>query len=179
MARIVNKRPGRGSALLIGALPFILLIALYLAGSSIRLSANPADKLLPALSTLGSAIVRMASVDARTGHILLWQDTATSLRRLSIGLGAATLVGLAFGIAIGLIPYVRATLSSFFAALSMIPPMAVLPILFIVFGLDELSKVVLIILGVAPYLVRDLAMRVEELPREQLIKAQTLGASTW
>jgi len=41
------------------------------------------------------------------------------------------------------------------------------------------SKVVLIILGVAPYLVRDLSMRVQEIPREQLIKAQTLGASTW
>jgi NitT/TauT family transport system permease protein len=28
-------------------------------------------------------------------------------------------------------------------------------------------------------MIRDLAMRVFELPREQLIKAQTLGASTW
>jgi NitT/TauT family transport system permease protein len=121
----------------------------------------------------------MASPDARTGHILLLDDTLTSLRRLAIGLGSATLIGLVFGIAIGLIPYVRATLSSFFAALSMIPPMAILPILFIVFGLDEVSKIVLILLGVAPYLVRDLAMRVQELPREQLIKAQTLGASTW
>jgi NitT/TauT family transport system permease protein len=60
-----------------------------------------------------------------------------------------------------------------------VPPMAVLPVLFIVFGLDELSKVVLIVVGVAPFLVRDLAMRVGEMPREQLIKAQTLGASTW
>ena len=57
--------------------------------------------------------------------------------------------------------------------------MAVLPVLFIVFGLDELSKVVLIVVGVAPFLIRDLAMRTGEMPREQLIKAQTLGASTW
>jgi NitT/TauT family transport system permease protein len=61
----------------------------------------------------------------------------------------------------------------------MIPPMAILPILFIVFGLGELSKVVLIIAGIAPFLIRDLSMRVLELPPEQLIKAQTLGASTW
>jgi NitT/TauT family transport system permease protein len=164
---------------MLAAFPFLLLAILYLAGSSIRLAANPADKLLPAPTTLGAAIERMASEDARTGRILLVQDTAASVRRLAIGLGSATLVGLTFGIAIGLIPYARSTLASFFAVLSMIPPMAVLPILFIVFGLDELSKVVLIILGVAPYLVRDLAMRVQELPREQLIKAQTLGASTW
>ena len=64
-------------------------------------------------------------------------------------------------------------------SLSMIPPMAMLPILFIVFGLGELSKVVLIVIGIAPFLVRDLQLRVEELPAEQIIKAQTLGASTW
>jgi NitT/TauT family transport system permease protein len=57
--------------------------------------------------------------------------------------------------------------------------MAVLPILFIVFGLDELSKVVLIVIGITPFLIRDLALRVGEMPGELLIKAQTLGGSTW
>jgi NitT/TauT family transport system permease protein len=55
----------------------------------------------------------------------------------------------------------------------------VLPILFIVFGLGEVSKVVLIAVGVAPFLMRDIAMRVAELPPEEIVKAQTLGASTW
>jgi NitT/TauT family transport system permease protein len=61
----------------------------------------------------------------------------------------------------------------------MIPPLAVLPILFIVAGLGETSKIALIVIGVAPCITRDIAMRVAELPIEQLIKAQTLGASTW
>ncbi|TIH42294.1 ABC transporter permease, partial [Klebsiella pneumoniae] len=30
-----------------------------------------------------------------------------------------------------------------------------------------------------PCMIRDLAMKVQELPREQIVKAQTLGASTW
>ncbi len=47
----------------------------------------------------------------------------------------------------------------------MIPPLAVLPILFIVLGLDETAKVALIVIGVAPVIVRDLALRVGELPR--------------
>jgi NitT/TauT family transport system permease protein len=57
--------------------------------------------------------------------------------------------------------------------------MAVLPILFIVLGLGEVSKVALIVLGIAPFLMRDLQLRVEELPTEQLVKAQTLGGSSW
>src|SRR5262249_18850014 len=45
--------------------------------------------------------------------------------------------------------------------------------------LGELSKVVLIVFGVAPCIVRDLALAVGKLPTEQLVKAQSLGASTW
>jgi NitT/TauT family transport system permease protein len=63
--------------------------------------------------------------------------------------------------------------------LSVVPPLAVLPILFIVFGLGEVAKVTLIVIGVTPFMVRDLSMSVASLPREQLVKAQTLGASTW
>jgi NitT/TauT family transport system permease protein len=61
----------------------------------------------------------------------------------------------------------------------MIPPLAVLPILFIVFGLGEVSKVVLIIIGILPFLIRDLSARVMEIPREMIVKAETLGASSF
>lgn len=180
MRRVINRRPDRLGLLLLGALPFVIVAILYVSGSAIRLADNPNDKLLPALSTIGDAVTRYALLpDRRTGEVFLWVDTLSSLRRLGLGLGLATLAGLVVGVLNGLIPYARAGLAPFVAALSMIPPMAVLPILFIVFGLEELSKVILIAIGVAPYLMRDLALRVEELPAEQLVKAQTLGASTW
>jgi NitT/TauT family transport system permease protein len=86
---------------------------------------------------------------------------------------------LVLGLSIGVIPYLRATVAPFVAAVSLIPPLAVLPILFIVAGLGERAKIILIIIGVAPVIVRDLALRAGELPTEQIIKAQTLGASTW
>jgi NitT/TauT family transport system permease protein len=70
-------------------------------------------------------------------------------------------------------------LSPLLNTVAMIPPLAVLPILFIVLGLEETSKIALIVIGIAPCVARDLALRVAELPREQIIKAQTLGASTW
>ena len=46
-------------------------------------------------------------------------------------------------------------------------------------GLGEASKITLIVVGTTLKLVRDLALRVQEIPREQIIKAQTLGASSW
>ena len=178
--RAVNWRPGRVAALYLAALPFVLVIAAYLVGSAARLAENPNDKLLPALETIGAAIERMAATeDVRSGDILLWTDTAASLERLLVGVAVAAVLSLALGIVIGLIPAVTAAMAPFVAVLSMVPPLAILPILFIVFGLGELSKVMLIVIGIAPFLIRELAGRTEELPREQLIKAQTLGASTW
>lgn len=180
MRRLINRQPGRPAVAVLAALPFVLVVVAYLAGSHARLAANPSDKLLPSPAAMGAAIERMAVVPSkRTGERLLWVDTASSLKRLAIGIGIAALLGLVLGVAIGAIPYLRATFGSFLVVLSMIPPLAILPILFIVFGLGELSKVVLIVIGVAPFITRDIANRVAELPHELMIKAQTLGASTW
>lgn len=180
MRRLVNQFPGTAGRFGLGVLPFLLLFIVYILASDARLTENANDKLLPALNTITDTLHNYAfEADKRSGNILLWIDTWASLKRLAMGLSIGAAFGLLFGIAVGVVPYVRATLQPFIAALSMIPPLAILPILFVVFGLDELSKVVLIVFGVAPVIMRDLALRVAEIPREQIIKAQTLGASTW
>jgi NitT/TauT family transport system permease protein len=176
----MNIVPARGSRIILAMLPFILVAIVYVIGSLERRAANPDDKLLPPISEMIATVERLAAEpDRRSGEYVLWTDTAASLRRLTLGLGISAVVGLALGLAIGLLPVAGAGFGTVVAVLSMIPPMAVLPILFIVFGLGELSKVVLIIIGVTPTLIRDLSLEVAAMPREQLIKAQTLGASTW
>lgn len=178
--RLINVKPSRPVAVFLMLLPFALVFVAYAIGSDIRLSANPQDKLLPAPSKVWDTMVRLVSEgDRRTGRILFWHDTWASLKRLALGIGISASVGLIFGLLIGLLPLVRSALAQFVAVLSMIPPLALLPILFIVFGLGELSKVVLIVVGTLPFLIRDLSQRVIELPEELLVKAQTLGASTW
>jgi NitT/TauT family transport system permease protein len=118
-------------------------------------------------------------VDARTGSNLMLADTLASLERLVSALAISTAVALVFGIVIGLLPGANAMLGPFVSVTSMVPPLALLPILFIVMGLGENSKIALIVIGTMPCIIRDLVMKVQELPREQLIKAQTLGASSW
>lgn len=177
--RLINIVPNRPSAVLLAALPFVLVIIAYAVGSDIRLTANPQDKLLPAPSTIWDTAVRLfTEPDRRSKEILLWKDTAASLTRLALGVGISAFLSLCIGMAIGLLPVARSTFSSFVAVLSMVPPLALLPILFIVFGLGELSKVVLIVIGITPFMTRDLSQRVLDIPKEQIVKAQTLGAST-
>ena len=178
--RLINRHPDGAGRLLLIILPFALLLCAYFMGSASRLTENPNDKLLPSAVQMTSAVKRMAfEEDKRSGGYLLWQDTAASLRRLAIGLGISALAGLCLGIAAGTLPLFGATLSPLLTVVSMVPPLAILPVLFIVFGLDELSKVMLIVIGITPILARDLEQRAREIPIELLIKAQTLGASTW
>jgi NitT/TauT family transport system permease protein len=178
--RWINRKPTRASALVLAALPFVLLAVAYLVASTLRLSVNPNDKLLPSLLSMGDAVARMAfAVDPRTGDVQLWVDTVASLVRLLAGLGIATALTLLIGLLIGMLPYARASLAPLIDVISMVPPLALLPILFITLGLGEVSKITLIVIGVLPVMVRDLVGRVLELPREQMTKAQTLGASSW
>lgn len=180
MRRLINRRPDVAMRFGLMLLPFLLVVIAYMIASEARLAVNPNDKLLPGWATISAAIERMAFLpDPRTGNYLLWSDTMASLQRLAIGVALATAIGGVFGILQGLIPYFRATFNAFTGVLSMIPPLSVLPILFIIFGLGELSKVVLVMVGITPFIIRDLTLRTSEIPHEEIIKAQTLGASTW
>src|SRR5260370_19980432 len=159
MRRLINQQPGRAGALMLSAMPYILVVAAYLYYSNARLAENPGDKLLPAPATIAATIHQFAlEEDERTGEYLLWNDTRASLERLLTALAISAFIGVTLGVAIGVLPYLRHALGPFVAALSLIPPFAVLPILFIVVGLGELPKITLIIISVAPVSVRDLAI---------------------
>lgn len=177
--RLINRIPSRPVAVALAALPFAAVLIAYAVGSEMRLAANPQDKLLPAPATILDTAIRLFTEgDRRTGEILLWQDTWASLRRLALGVGIGAATALALGTLIGMLPHVRRGLSGFVAVLSMVPPLALLPVLFIVFGLGETSKVVLIVIGITPFLIRELSQRVLDIPHEEIVKAQTLGASS-
>lgn len=178
--RLINQNPSKGTRWMLAIIPMMLIAIVYLVNSHLRLVDNPEDKLLPSVSQMVDAVKLMAfTEDPSTGSYLMLDDTLASLKRLGLGLAIVACLGLMLGILLGAIPPVRASLSPLVGVISMVPPLAILPILFIVFGLDELSKVMLIVIGLTPMLARDLEQRARELPKEIIIKAQTLGANSW
>jgi NitT/TauT family transport system permease protein len=180
MKKFINSSPSPGARRLLGAVPFLLLLALYTVASHWRLQENPNDKLLPSLQAIAEAVYRLAFLpDPRSGAYLWWNDTLSSLVRLAMGVGISLVFAVVVGVGSGAFAWLRAGISPLLTAVALVPPMAILPIIFIVCGLDELAKVVLIVLGIAPFLARDVQQRVLAIPAEQFIKAQTLGASSW
>jgi NitT/TauT family transport system permease protein len=178
--RWVTATPGRRGTLLLGALPLMVLALAYVIAAAARHADNPADKILPLPGAMASAMAGLVfEQDRLSGQYLFWADTLASLGRLGAGLGIATLSALLVGLVLGALPRVRATLGPLVTAIAVIPPIALLPILFITFGLGETAKVALIVIGIAPFMIRDLAGHIAALPREQVVKALTLGANTW
>lgn len=178
--RLVNRQVRRSEAILLGALPILFLVLLYLFLAAQRHAANPMDKILPLPSGMAEAMAGLLfRPDQLTGQLVFWADTLASLERLGLGLGIATLAAGLVGLVLGVLPPVRATFGPLVTSIAVIPPIALLPILFIALGLGETAKVALIVIGIAPVMVRDITAHVAALPREQIIKAQTLGASSW
>lgn len=178
--RWVTAAPSRRGALLMGTLPLAVLALGYVIASAARHAENAADKILPLPGAMATAMAGLLfEPDPLSGQYLFWADTLASLWRLGLGLGIATTAALLVGLAVGALPPVRSTLGPLVTAIAVIPPIALLPILFIVFGLGETAKVALIVVGVAPFMVRDVAGHIAALPREQIIKALTLGANSW
>ncbi|QAB15915.1 ABC transporter permease [Hydrogenovibrio thermophilus] len=179
MKRFINQAPRRVPGIILGILPFVLIGIIYLMTSDARLALNPNDKLLPGVGQMWDSFSQMAlQPSKRTGEYLLWTDTYNSLIRLLTGIFIAASLGLILGVLLGSLPYLYAGFSPLLTAVSLIPPLAILPILLILFGVGEVSKIILIAIGITPFIARDIQRSSQEIPREQLIKAQTLGANS-
>jgi len=174
----LHAEPGGRLSLLLAVTPFAMLLLVYLFFSHRMLAENPDAKLLPSAGHMASSMTKLAmEEDERTGHYILWHDTKVSLARLGAGIILAAIIGLLLGINMAMFPGLDGFLKSFITFLSIIPPLAILPVLFIAFGVDEAAKVILIFIGSVFVISRDIYLATAALPSEQVTKALSLGAS--
>jgi NitT/TauT family transport system permease protein len=108
---------------------------------------------------------------------MIWKDTAASGERFLISL-LLLIPAVLLGLHIALFPYVGALFTRFVLFFDKIIALSVLPILFIAFGIDELSKIMLMVIGVAPTIILDTCNLAKGVPREQIVKGFTLGAGS-
>jgi NitT/TauT family transport system permease protein len=171
-----GAQPTRLERLVLGSALFVLLAATYLVASYRRHLENPGDQVMPGVAQMVDGVKRTALEPDREGKRRLWADTAASARRFALSV-AIIFLAVPLGVAMGTFPYVEAVLGRFLVFFDKIPALSLLPILFIVFGLDEFSKIALIVMGVFPTIALDAYLRAREVPRERIMKAKTLGAS--
>lgn len=189
----IQARPNRMLGQALSFLLFIVCAGLYVHTSAVRHLRNADDRIVPSARQLQAgvhaSVLEPAEEDdyvasdhaskwERFRHSMIWKDTFASGRRFGISL-LLFLPAILLALHIGLYPYFNAGFMRFVLFFDKIVALSLLPILFIVFGIDELSKIALIFIGVAPTLILDTIQMVKSVPQEQVVKAFTLGANNF
>jgi ABC-type nitrate/sulfonate/bicarbonate transport system permease component len=107
----------------------------------------------------------------------LWFDALTSLRRILIGFAIGVTAGVVLGSAMSASRVVRHLIDPVIEVLRPLPPLAFIPLFIIWFGIGELPKEVLIVIGVTPIMAVTTVAALDEVPEDLRLCARTLGAS--
>lgn len=109
----------------------------------------------------------------------LAQNTAISLERLLFGFLLGAVPALAIGLVMGLYRPVRLIVEPLVVATYPIPKSAILPLILLIFGLGEASKIVMVAIGVFYPVVINTAAGVMQIPSIYLDVGKNFGASRW
>jgi len=187
----IDARPSRMMTWGLSWFLFAVGIALYFETAHKRHLENPEDKVAPNLTQLAQGFsdavlkpdgdVEAAPDDAnaplatRFLNSMLWTDTVASGKRFAWAM-LLLIPAVILGLHMGLFPVIGGFFLRFILFFDKIIALSVLPILFIAFGIDELSKVMLIVIGVTPTIILDTFNLTKSVPAEQIVKGFTLGA---
>jgi NitT/TauT family transport system permease protein len=186
---LIHAKPNRTAAQLLSWALFAAGIALYFYVSHARHRENSEDRVMPTIAQMARGMYDAALKPAEdddtptrgTGVVqrflgsMLWKDTIATSRRFVCSM-VLLVPAVLLGLHMGLFPFAGAFFLRFILFFDKIVALSLLPILFIAFGIDELSKIMLIVVGVAPTVILDTFNLTRSVPGEQVVKAFTLGA---
>jgi len=188
--QLVHAKPNRLTTIVLSWVLFATGIALYFDIAQKRHRENPEDRIMPTIAQMfhgmtnattnpaedDEALAENASLRQRFLASMLWKDTVATSRRFTYSI-LLLIPAVLLGLHMGLFPYVGVFFLRFILFFDKIVALSLLPILFIVFGIDELSKIMLIVIGVTPTIILDTFNLTRGVPNELVVKAFTLGAS--
>ena len=187
----IHAQPGRTTSWILSWFLFAGGITAYFYVSTQRHRDNPDDRVMPTIAQMAQGFQDAALKPAeeeetqesaatqgwvsRVRSSMLWKDTTATSRRFLISV-ALLFPAVMLGLHMAMFPYVGAFFLRFVQFFDKIVALSLLPIIFIAFGIDELSKIMLIVIGVTPTIILDTFNLSKSVPREQIVKAFTLGA---
>jgi ABC-type nitrate/sulfonate/bicarbonate transport system permease component len=130
-------------------------------------------RFFPAPSTVAQTLWAMA----KSGE--LWLNTEASLIRLFWGFLVGGIPALGLGIAMGLSPLLRAIVEPLIAATYPIPKSAIMPLILLIFGLGEASKIAMVAIGVFFPVAMNAVTGVLEINKIYLDVGRNYQASRW
>lgn len=156
------------AAVLLGALVVWQLIAALHAFPSVALPSP-------------HAVYDSFSLTATHGYLgkTLGQDVLVSVLRILVGFAGAVVLGVPIGLFMAEQPFIFRLIDPFLQLGRPVPPLAYIPLFVVWFGLGELPKVLLILVGTIPIVIISTIGGVRNIPQQRYEVARCLGASRW
>src|SRR5580765_2111549 len=109
----------------------------------------------------------------------LLQSIAATLKRVLIGFGLATAIGVPLGILAGSWRVLEAGAAPIALFGRNLPVAALIPLTILWFGIDETQKTIFIFIATVPFVYADAVAAIASVPDRYVETAQTLGASSF
>ena len=166
--------PGEGSTTLISAVTVVALVALWWLASHLRW--------LPPLFLPTPEVVFQRLYESAAGELTdapLAEHFGWSMFRVFTAFFAACVTAIPIGVAMGVSRVLRGIFDPPIEFYRPLPPLAYLPLIVIWFGIDELSKILLIYLACFAPLAMSARAGVRSVSQEQIHAAYSMGATKW
>jgi taurine transport system permease protein len=164
--------PGEGSSTLISAITVVVLLALWWLASHLRW--------VPPLFLPTPEVVFERLYESATGQLTdapLAEHFGWSMFRVFTAFIAACVTAIPIGVAMGVSRVMRGIFDPPIEFYRPLPPLAYLPLIVIWFGIDELSKILLIYLACFAPLAMSARAGVRSVSQEQIHAAYSMGAT--
>ncbi|GII97027.1 ABC transporter permease [Sinosporangium siamense] len=167
--RLRGRRPGSALKFIGPFSPLLLLVVWEAASRGGLLDA----RFFPPPTSIAGTFWELLTTGTLLEHSLI------TLTRVGIGIVLGGVPGLVLGIAFGAVQWLRVLAGPIFASLLPIPKIAILPLLLLIFGVEETSKYVIVAIGVFFYIFYNTMGGVLQTPPIYFDVARTSGASRW
>ncbi|MEU3274865.1 ABC transporter permease [Saccharomonospora sp. NPDC006951] len=161
---------GKNTDRILAVLSPVLLLVLWEIGTR---SGLLDERFFPAPTSIFGQMITMI----QDGQ--LWEHTGASIQRLFLGFWLGVIPALVIGIVMGLSRRFRAALTPLISGTYPIPKSALLPLILLVFGLGEMSKVAMVAIGVFYPVVLNTVSGVLQIQPIYYDVARNFGASRW
>lgn len=132
---------------------------------------------LPSPERVWQAVVEVATEGYR--NFTLWEHLGYSLFRVLTGFALGAAVGIPLGYAMGLSNWFRGWFDPIVEFMRPVPPLALIPLIIIWFGIDETGKIVLLFLAALWIMAIGARAGVSGVNITKVHAAYSLGASKW
>jgi taurine transport system permease protein len=132
---------------------------------------------LPAPEAVVGRLVEIATNGYQ--NTSLWEHLGASLARVLVGFALGSLIGIPLGYAMGLSGWFRGWFDPIVEFMRPVPPLALIPLVIIWFGIGENGKIVLLFLAALWIMVIAARAGVSGVRLSKIHAAYSLGASKW